>query len=199
VLSERFDVLDSSEFAEYSFPNEFIELNAEWSHHEQVFSEAAKKGREGFQIAQPEDGLVYIAHSFDYPFDEASRALEEYVRGWEVVFSSLRHRVNGCAHHLPPIVLLDIPADLVASYLDFDYDFMVLVDQRRVRKLLTHLLPTWQCIAGSSGPSSLRMHPEAGPDVDVGPTALENVHYGLATIDSATTRIAQGLLSVGIV
>jgi hypothetical protein len=204
VLGESVEKSDAEDLFRYSMPAGFIEQDRQFSYHIRAFEEASRIGPRGYTIVRPEEGLVYIATAPDCPSTEFMPDFVSTVRPCRCDLAALRKRVEGAFPWVPPVTLLPIDEDTMVRYLDQEFNFYVYLDLDHVVRQLeqrgSQLRPTFD-VAGAPPQRESRdqfsgwfmFEADSGNEwrVCVGPKLLHRVLFGLATLESAVTALAQ--------
>src|SRR5258707_9281225 len=94
-----------------------------------------------------------------------------------------RDRIVGDYSWVPPITSLSIPAEVVMGLLERRFDFFVFIDVDYVRRRLAELSPS---LSVNEEGGHIGFETSKGDWYVVrGPRPIENVGYGLASLESA--------------
>jgi hypothetical protein len=204
VLNESVEKSDAEDLLRYSLPSGFIEQDFQFSYHVRAFEEASRIGPRGYTIVHPEQGLVYVATAPNCPTNEFIPEFVSTIRPCRFDFAALRKRVAGACPWVPPITLLPIAEDVVVRYLCQGFNFYVYLDLdiviRKLEMRGSQLRPTFD-VAGARPPRDSRdqfsgwfmFESDSGNKwrVCIGPKLLHRVLFGLATVESVVTAVAQ--------
>jgi hypothetical protein len=189
VLAEGISTISNTELTAHGFPTALLENEREFQYNTAAFCEVANCDAIGWKVVQPEDGLIYAACLPDCRAENLVRQITRTGRGWRnYAVACFRDRIVGGYSWVPPITSLTMPREHILGLLDRRFYFFVFIDVDHVKRRLAELLPSLS-VSDEGGHLSFKTRKEDW-DVLRGPRPIENVEYGLASLESALQMLA---------
>jgi len=189
VLKEDLSGVSPDDLLIHSLPTHLVEDSSHVDHNLAAFIEVADCLESGCKVVQPEDGLLYAACARGCGADDLIRELAPRERGWRnYLLARLTDRITGEFSWVPPIISLPIPEKIVVGLLRGDFHLWTFLDVDHIKRRLAVLAPSLS-VSDDSDCLQMFIHYKDGLHV-VGPRPIENVQYGLATLETALQLLA---------
>jgi hypothetical protein len=189
VLKEDVSAISTDELTAHRFPSILVEGKCDFEHNTAAFCEAVDCDATGWKVVQPEEGLIYAACLPDCQVEDLFRGIAQTGKGWrDYIVACFRDRIVGDYSWVPPITSLSIPTVHVVGLLERRFYFWTFIDVDHVRRRLAELSPS---LLVSEEGGHIRFETSKGDWFGVrGPRPIENVQYGLASLESALQMLA---------
>ncbi len=189
VLQEKFSDLSVDELTAHGFPYAIVEHPCDRTHNTDAFCDVTTLKGHRIRVTQPENGVIYAASVQDCGGEDIAREVMRLGEGWkECIFSCFRDRIMGDYSWVPPITLLGIPVEKILNLLNRNVYFYVFIDVVYLRKRLAELS---QSLVVSVEDEMITFSRSEGEwSVVYGPRPIENVKYGLVSLESALKMLA---------
>jgi hypothetical protein len=189
VLKEDVSGIKPDDLVTHSLPTHLIEGESHLDHNISAFIDVANCLETGCKVVQPDEGVLYAACVRGRGAEDLLRQLNPAERAWRnYLLASLSDRIAGKFSWVPPILSLSIPREPIVSLLRGDFYFCVFLDVDHIKRRLADLAPAL-AVSDESDYLQMFLASQDGLSV-VGPRPIENVQYGLATLESALQMLA---------
>jgi hypothetical protein len=189
VLKEDVTGIRPDDLIAHSLPTNIVEDGNDFDHNTSSFVEVAGSLSTGCKVVKPEEGVLYVAWARECEVADILRELRIASHAAQnCLLASFSDRIAGKFSWVPPILSLSIPRDLICGLLRGDFRFWTFLDVDHIKRRLAEIAPAVtvtvesDClemfVAGQNGLSILGLRP------------VENVQYGLATLESALRMLA---------
>jgi hypothetical protein len=189
VLKEDVTGIRPDDLADHSLPTNILEDEHDFDHNTSSFIEVANCLTTGCKVVRPEEGVLYVASVRECEAVDilrelrlASRAARNYL------LASFSDRIAGKFSWVPPILSLSIPRDLIVSLLRGDFRLWTFLDVDHIKQSFVEIAPALT-VTVESGRLEMCVDSQEGLSV-LGPRPIENVQYGLATLESSLRMLA---------
>lgn len=190
VLKEDVSGINPDDLVTHSLPTQLIEGESPLDHNISAFIDVANCLETGCKVVQPEEGLLYVACARGRGAEDLLRELNPRERAWRnYLLASFSDRITGQFSWVPPILSLSMPREPIVSLLRGDFYFWVFLDVDHMKRRLAELAPALT-VSDDSDRLQMTLANEDGLSV-LGPRPIENVQYGLATLESALQMLAE--------
>ncbi len=190
VLKEDIAGVRPEDLITHSLPTHLMEGESHFGHNPAAFVEVAACLETGCKVVQPEEGLIYAACARGCGIEDLVKELSPGERGWRnYLVASFTDRIMGKFSWVPPIMSLPIPEEPLTSLLRGDFYFWVFLDVDHIKRRLADLAPSLT-LSVECDCLQMSVHSEDAMSV-LGPRPIENVQYGLATLESSLQMLAE--------
>lgn len=189
VLKEDLTAIRPDELVAHSLPTNIVEDENDFDHNTSSFVEVASSLSTGCKVVKPEEGVLYVASTRECEVADILRELHlASPAAQNCLFASFSDRITGKYSWVPPILSLPIPRDIIVSLLRGDIRLWTFLDVDHIKQRLAEIAPALTVTVESR---RLEMFVADQDSLSVlGSRPIENVQYGLATLESALRMLA---------
>jgi hypothetical protein len=176
-----------------NLPSALIELEAEPTFNTFQLIEACSLTGRAFRVVSPEPGVVYAASEKGTSPNQWAGDVRRLLPGPRLALGLLQARMQGVAHFVRPITLLDIPQEVLLKLLFGEVLLCTFIDLAYLEKALNeHDLPVVITNPDNAAGLSLRIPPvPPRPAIEVGRGLIQSVAYGAQSLASAIGQMVE--------
>lgn len=161
------------------------------------FVQACDLDHVNIKASTPEPGLAYIAYRAGIPGAETARHVPWELKNKRVTLGLLSSRINGFLPMVPPILLYDVPDELLQSILQRRISFLVAVDLDYVERELNANGVRARLIVDGGDVSWEVDTGNSESQIKLGHRMISNVVYGLMSLRSCIANMIAMSTSLG--